>query len=104
MGRPPGSKKDPFDALDTDEKDKLAAMAPDDIKGYIARVAMDQENLLKARDEDQDLQEKKEAASEAGAIYKEGSKRNRLRTKYAMRCLGDKGGDINPDGETSNLN
>ena len=99
-GRPKGSgKKSEFDMLDQDTQDEIARMTKEELKEMIGRVAMDSMNVKNNRDNDQDLKEKKEAASEAGKQYKEGLKRNDQRTKLAMRCLGDKGGDTQPDGE-----
>lgn len=95
--------KNEFPLLDQDTQDEIARMSTTELRDFIAKVAMDTANLLRAREEDQDLKEKKEAAKDAGAVYAEGQKRNAQRIKMAMRCLGDKGGDTQPEGEASNL-
>lgn len=87
-GRP---KKDKFSDLDEDYKNAVASMDTDAIKRKICEVAMNQEELMTAKSEDQDLAEKVGQAKEAGTIYREGSKMNRLRTQYAMRVLEDRG-------------
>lgn len=90
-----GAKKE-FPDLDQDEQDEIGAKSREDLREFIAKVAMDSVNVMKQRDEDQDLKEKKEAAAEAGKYYTEALKRNNQRTRLAMRCLGDKGGDTQP--------
>ena len=95
-----GAKKDKqFSLLDQDTQDEIGALGPEELKSLIARVAMDSMNVKKNREEDQDLAEKKEAAADAGKYYSEALKRNDQRTKFAMRCLSDKGGDTQPAGE-----
>lgn len=86
------SKKDPFEDLDTDFKEAVAGMANDEIRERIAKVALDQMELMEAKKQDQDLTDKKEAYSEANAIYRDGTKMNKLRMEFCKRVLGDKGG------------
>lgn len=95
-----GAKKE-FPDLDQDTQDEIARLSRDELIQYLAKVAMDSVNVKKNRDEDQDLQDKKELAADAGKYYSEALKRNDQRTRLAMRCLGDKGGDTEPDGEAS---
>lgn len=90
MGRP---KKEPFADLDQDFKDKINAASTDEIREIILGVALNDAALAEAKESDQDLAEKKDAAKEAGAIYREGKKMNKLRTKYARVMLAEKGGD-----------
>lgn len=85
------TKKDPFEDLDPEFKDALAAMTVEDINKRIAEVAKNEQENLKMKDEDEDLAEKKAQATEAGAVYKDASKMNRLRIQFAIRVLGDKG-------------
>lgn len=86
--------KDKFSDLSLEEQDTIASKSPEELLDFVAKVALDNEALLKARDEDQDLAEKKEAVKEASAIYREGNKVNRLRIAFADRCLQDKGGNF----------
>jgi ElaB/YqjD/DUF883 family membrane-anchored ribosome-binding protein len=83
--------KDPYEDLDSDYKDAIAASTVEDINKRIAEIAKNEQDNLKAKGDDQDLKEKKEAATEAGKQYKDASKQNRLRILFAMRVLGDKG-------------
>lgn len=87
-GRP---KKDQFSELDDDFKNALQAMGPEEIRKKIAEVAMNDEALKKAKDDDQDLRTKGEEYKVAGAVYREGNKANRLRIKFAMLVLEGKG-------------
>lgn len=89
----PRPKKDPFEDLDPEFKDALAAMSREEIRNKIASIAIAQSDLLKAKDSDEALQEAKEAAKEAGAIYREGTKMNKLRIAFATQVLQDKGGE-----------
>ena len=82
---------DPFEGLETEFKDAIAGMSPEDINKRISDVAKNQEENLKLMKEDQDLSEKKELAKEAAAQYREASKSNRLKIQYCVRVLGDKG-------------
>lgn len=84
--------KDPFDALSQEYRDTIAAMSREDIRGRIAQVAIDQAELMDAKTKDLDFQNAKEQAKEAGAVYREGTKMNKLKIEYAKRVLDDKGG------------
>lgn len=83
--------KDKFKNLDEDFKDLVANMNEDEIRNKIAEVAIAQEELMNAKEDDQDLAEKAEAAKEAGAIYREGSKMNRMRIQFCKQVLEDRG-------------
>jgi uncharacterized membrane protein YdfJ with MMPL/SSD domain len=90
MGRP---KKDEFQDLDSDFQDNCAAMDEGQLRNLIAKVALDQATLIEHKENDEDLAQKKEAAKDAGAVYRDGTKMNKLRIKFARRVLGDKGKD-----------
>jgi IS5 family transposase len=87
-GRPAKSE---FADLDSDFKDAIAASTPQEINDRIAEVAKNEEENQKAKKEDQQLVEAKAAAAAAGAGYKEASKMTRLRIRFAMRVLSDRG-------------
>lgn len=91
MNKPKKEKKDEFADLPVEFKDSLASQDEVEIRKKIAQVALDDEALRMAKDDDQDLHEKKTAAKDAGAQYAEGAKENRLKIKYMRRLLGDKG-------------
>lgn len=88
----PRPKKDPFEDLDPDFKESIEAMTREEIRNKIASIAIAQTELMKAKDSDQALQEAKETAKEAGAVYRDGTKMNKLRIAYASQVLDDKGG------------
>ena len=104
MGRGrPRKEKNEFPMLDDDTKNEIAGKSREELSAYLARVSMDQENLMTAKKNDGDLKECQEKLGMAMAIYRDGTKRNRQRIQYAMRCLGDKGGDTQPDGEATKV-
>lgn len=84
-------KKDKFSALEGDFKDQVAGMATDAIVDLIAKVAMDAEALIAAKEEDEDLKDKKEIAKDAEAVYRDGAKQCRLKIQFAKRVLEDRG-------------
>ena len=90
MGR---QKKDKFEDLDVDFKDEAAAMDEAALRKTIAEVALRQVSLQIMKDLDQDLATKQEIAKEAGAVYREGTKRHKLQIEFMKRCLEDKGKD-----------
>lgn len=96
-----GEEKKGFPDLDQDEQDKIVHMSREELRDYIAKVAMDNANLMIQRAEDQHLKECKQATKDADENYREGNKRNGQRIKLSMRCLGDKGGDTQPVGEAT---
>ena len=85
------TKKDEFLDLPDEFKDKIASSSPEEIDRTIAQVAKDQEENTRLMQEDQDLAEKRELAKEAAAGYREGTKANRLKIRYCLRVLHDKG-------------
>jgi hypothetical protein len=85
------AKKGKFDDLPTEFKDAVAQSSPEDIKKRIAGIAIEAAELETAKEKDQDYQDKKKVASEAGAIYRDGKKGARLRTAYCLQVLKDKG-------------
>jgi len=85
-------KKDPFDALDDDFKALIDSSDRDQIRRKISEVSINQVDLMQAKADDQDLARCMEEAKEAGAIYREGTKMNKLRIMYAKLALEAKGG------------
>lgn len=84
-------KKDPFDALDEEFKDAIVRMDEPGIRDRIATTALDQVTLMGAKDDDIDFQKAKETAKEAGAVYRDGTKINKLKIAFAKRVLEDRG-------------
>lgn len=88
----PKGPKDPFDDLPAEFKDAVAAASRAAIRDKIATISLDQAELMEAKKKDTDLEKARETAREAGAIYREGTKMNKLKIEWAKRCLDDKGG------------
>lgn len=84
--------KDPFEALPDEFRDAIANLSREDIRSRIAQVALDQAELMEAKVKDVDFESAREAAKEAGAVYREGTKMNKLKIEFAKRVLDDKGG------------
>lgn len=87
------SKKDPFEDLDDDFKSTAENMDETALRGKVSEIALNQEALMEAKGADVDLAQKREQASIAGAVYREGTKMNKLRTKYLRLMLDAKGKD-----------
>lgn len=87
------TEKDPFSVVPEEFKEAVVGMDADEINTRIAKVAKDQVDLMRAKKEDQDLEEKKIAYREAGVIYREGSKLNRVKIEYCKSILELKGGN-----------
>lgn len=85
--------KDPFSAVPEEFKEAVVGMSAEEIDARIAKVAKDQVELMRAKKEDQDLEEKKVSYREAGLVYREGSKLNRVKIEYCKSILEQKGGN-----------
>jgi hypothetical protein len=91
----PRTKKDKFEDLPEEFKNSVAGMDETAIRDTITKVSLNQASLMEAKELDQDLSSKKEAAKEAGAIYREGTKSNKLKVAWCRQVLGDKGKETN---------
>jgi len=83
--------KDPYKDLPPEFKEAIPSMDVVDIRKTVAKVALDQAELNIAQKADQDLADKKEIAKEAGAVYKESAKLNKLKISYCRSILENKG-------------
>ncbi len=92
MPRKSMGPKDPFADLSEDFRNAVDAQSRDDIKRTICQVTIDQLELMEAQAEDEDYQTLKEQFREAGAVYRDGTKANSLKIKYARQALEGKGG------------
>lgn len=101
MPRGFGKKKDPFADLDQDFKESAERMAEAELRDKLAQTALNQEALDDAKTKDTDYLAKKDAFSTAGAVYREGKKGNKLRTKYLRLMLDAKGKDTGDSGVSS---
>lgn len=90
MGRPK-KNKDPFADLPGEWRESVSSMSREQIDDEIAKVAKNEDENLRAKKEDPDLQNLKWQVKEASAPYREGTKMNKLKIRYAIQVLGDKG-------------
>ena len=88
MARP---KKDPYEILPDDFKDKVEGATDEQIMEILGDVAKAEEYNRRLKDDDQDLQEKKASKEMAEEGYKEASKANRLKTRYLYDILRSRG-------------
>lgn len=80
-----------FTNIDEEWRDKVAAMTPDQLRVVVTEVSHNESENQKAKEEDQHLEETKAAYQDASAGYKEASAMNKLKIKFALRVLSDKG-------------
>lgn len=91
MGRPK-KNKDPFADLPSEWRDSITAMGRESIDEEIAKVAKQEDENVRAKKDDPDLQNLKWQVKEASAPYREATKMNKLKISFAIQVLGDKGG------------
>lgn len=92
MPRGKGKKnKDPFADLSEEFRDSIATKDEAGIRSEITTAALNQVALMSAKEQDTDFHSKKEAAKEAGAVYREGSKANKLKIEFCKRELESRG-------------
>lgn len=84
-------EKDKFDGLEQEWRDAIMGMSVEDIKKRVAETALNQAELMRAKKEDQDLADKKESYSDATAVYREGTKANRLKIEFMKATLDGRG-------------
>jgi hypothetical protein len=87
MPRPKSGKKNPFDALPKEWKDKIAGFGEQQINDEIAVVAKNEELNRKAKADDVDLKNMQLEVREASAPYRDATKMNRLKTAYLIEML-----------------
>jgi hypothetical protein len=88
MARP---KKDPYEILPDDFKDKVEGATDEQIMEILGDVAKAEEYNRRLKDDDQDLQEKKASYDMAGEGYKEASKTNKVKTRFLYDILRARG-------------
>ena len=87
-GRP---AKNEFQDLAPEFKEIVEGMSDDEIKFQMAKVSVDEHENRANKKNDQDLEEKKAVYSQAGAIYKEATKANKLKISYCYHILESRG-------------
>ncbi len=88
MGR---KKKNPYADLSETFCDAIASASTEEIRSRIGEIAIIQQELMEAKEMDEDFQRKKEAFSIAGEVYRHGTKENRLKIEFARSVLKDRG-------------
>lgn len=88
-GRP---KKEQWQDLPQEWKDRVNTLSREELEHEIANVAYNNCELMKLKSEDMDLASCKQSYTDAGAQYKEGSKQNKLKISYAKEMLDSAGG------------
>jgi len=84
-------QKGEFDDLDSEWKDSVVSMSEEEINNRIAEIAKAESQNQQDKKDDQHLQECRLACKEAGMLYSENTKMSKLRIKYCMRILRDRG-------------
>ncbi len=84
--------REPFEDVPEDFRNTVASLSREDIRLRIAQVTLDQLELMEAQADDEDFQNLKLEFREAGAVYREGTKANKLKIAYARHVLESKGG------------
>lgn len=92
-----GKKKEPKDQFamitekDPNFRDTVMQSSPEEIRKIVAKIALDTDEILTAKKNDEHLKEMVEQAKEAGAGYREAKKLNDLKIKFARQTLDSKG-------------
>jgi hypothetical protein len=71
---------------------EVAGLSVDQLNARLAEQAKAAEWNQQAKEEDEDLEEKKAVASEAAAPYRDAAKAIRLRSRYLIKLIKEKGG------------
>ena len=85
------SSKDSFETkvrdLDPYFVDEVLSASPEQLKSKLVEITKYALALQEERDNDEDLKNKKEIAKEAGAVYAEGLKAAKMKSKYIVNLL-----------------
>jgi hypothetical protein len=99
MGKKRGPKtKDPYAEVPQEFRDSMMKADDKVINEKIAEIAKNNAALQEAKDQDEDLKDKKRTANEAGAVYREGAKACKQKIKYLRDILAGRGKDAGDAG------
>lgn len=87
----PKQAKDPFEDLPEEFKSAVDDGDEAKLRDLASQTALAQTELMEAKKNDQDLAEKKAIAKEAGVVYRDGTKLNRLKLEYIHEALESRG-------------
>lgn len=93
MARP---KKSPLEKLREEQPsfvDEVVGLSVDQLNNRLARLAKDAELNEEAKEDDEDLAKAQAEASELSAPYKDAKKMIRLKSRFIISLIKDKGGD-----------
>lgn len=81
-----------FEKIDEDWRDRVSAQSVDELRATLVEVTKNEALNQETKEQDTDLASCKEAYDTAVGPYKDGTAMNKLKIKYALRCLKAKGG------------
>lgn len=84
-------KKEEFADLPDDFKDAVANANEEEINSKLAQIALSQQELIEAKQQDEDFQQAKAALQVAGEVYRESAKANKLKIRFIKRVLESRG-------------
>ena len=83
--------KNPFNKLEEEFKELVASATSDELRNLIATTTKNEEQNLAAMKADVDLKNLRGQVTNAAAVYKEGTKRNRQKLKFIIQVMSDRG-------------
>ena len=83
--------KDKFSELPKEFVDQMESSSIQELKEALGLISTNEELNLSAAKADEDLQKLREQVSVASKGYREGTKMNKIKTKFIRRILADKG-------------
>lgn len=88
---PKKEKKDKFADLSDEFKAKIDGGSVEEIEAAATSAAMEHEEVMEAKENDQDYKEAAAAFAAAGAVYKDSAKNFKLKMKYIRAVLKSRG-------------
>ena len=79
------------DIVSDEFKNAVASASDDDLKSKIVNLSKNEEDVLKTRFEDSQLNDAKELAKELGAPYADSLKEVKARRRYVLKVLQERG-------------
>lgn len=83
-----------------DFADAVAGLSVADLETRLLNYAKESENIDDAKDADEELQRTRELVKELGAPYAEARKMIKLKMRYIVQLIGEKGGDTSGTAST----
>lgn len=83
-----------FKKLDEAWRNDMLGRPAEEVYKVITTTAINDVQLKLAKQFDEDLNRLKEQVKEAGAVYSEGAKQNKLEIEFLIECLRSRGEDV----------